>query len=65
MNFSSIIILMVLLLIISLAIYSVIKDKEKGKSSCGGKCTCCGRNALCHDSKSIFREMREKEFQKS
>ncbi len=40
-NISTLIIGIVLAIIVGLVIYSMIKDKKNGKSSCGGNCKGC------------------------
>ncbi len=52
-NLSTIIVASVLAVIVGLIIYSMIKDKKKGKSSCGGNCAGCAGCAMqntCHKS---------------
>ncbi len=34
--------------VISAAAYKIYSDKKKGKSACGGKCSCCGGGCACH-----------------
>ena len=41
-NLANIIIIAVLLLVVSLLIRGMIRDKKAGKSSCGGSCDSCG-----------------------
>lgn len=54
MNLSTFLVLCVLILIISLCVRTIIKDKKSGKSSCGGNCGGCGSASLCHHSKSLY-----------
>ncbi|MBP1561073.1 MAG: FeoB-associated Cys-rich membrane protein [Oscillospiraceae bacterium] len=35
-------------LVIFLAARQLHKDKKKGKSLCGGKCSCCPNGCACH-----------------
>ncbi|MGN0690265.1 MAG: FeoB-associated Cys-rich membrane protein [Oscillospiraceae bacterium] len=37
--------------IIFAAIYKIYSDKKKGKSLCGGKCSCCPNCCACKGSK--------------
>lgn len=34
----------IVLVLVGMAVYSMIRDKKNGKSSCGGDCSKCGRN---------------------
>ena len=43
----TVIVALVLAAIVGLIIWSMVKDKKKGKSSCGGNCAHCGANC-CH-----------------
>ncbi len=40
------IVAIVLIAIIGLIVYKLVKDKQKGKSSCG----CCPNESLCHSN---------------
>ena len=44
----TIIICLVLVAIFALLIWSLIRDKKKGKSSCGGCCSSCAMGCHCH-----------------
>lgn len=47
-NIGSIIVLVIVAIVIGFAVYSVIKDKKKGKCSCGGSCgSCCDGGSSC------------------
>lgn len=48
-NLSTIFVALVLAVIVGLIIYSMIRDKKKGKSSCGGNCAGCAGCAGCTD----------------
>lgn len=50
-NFVTIIICVVLAAVVSLIIVSLIKDKKKGKSSCGCNCAHCAMSGACHAPK--------------
>ena len=41
-NLINIVLIAVLALITGLLIYSMIRSKKQGKSSCGGSCSACG-----------------------
>lgn len=41
----------VLILIIGLIIFKLIRDRKKGKSSCGCGCSSCPMNGSCHSNK--------------
>jgi len=49
-NFPSIIICAVLIAVVALLIYSLIRDKKKGRSSCCGGCSGCAMSGTCHAS---------------
>jgi hypothetical protein len=46
-NAGTIIISAALLVILCFAVISIMKDKKKGKCSCGGNCGSCGMNCAC------------------
>ncbi len=50
-NISTIIISLVLLLIVAAIIYKLVKDKKKGKHSCGCDCAHCAMAGSCHSKK--------------
>ncbi len=54
-NMVNIVLIAVLVLITGLLIYSMIRSKKQGKSSCGGNCSACGAcngcNTCVKDSK--------------
>ncbi len=47
-NLATIIISLVLIVILAGVIIVMVKDKRKGKSSCGGNCGCCPMGRSCH-----------------
>lgn len=47
-NIGTILISAVLLLIVVLIIVKLVKDKKKGKSSCGCNCAHCAMSGSCH-----------------
>lgn len=40
-NIGNILITLFLILIVALCIFSIVRDKKRGKSSCGGSCAGC------------------------
>ncbi len=46
-NLGTILITLFLVLIVALAIYSLVKDKKQGRSSCGGSCAHCKMCTAC------------------
>lgn len=50
-NISTIIIAAVILAAAGLIIASMIRNKKKGKSSCGCGCENCAMRGSCHDTK--------------
>ncbi len=50
-NIGLIIICTILIVLVTLAIISVIKDKKKGRSSCGCNCGSCPMSGSCHSKK--------------
>ena len=47
-NIGTIIICLVLILIVALIIVNLIKDKKKGKTTCGNNCAHCAMAGSCH-----------------
>lgn len=47
-NIGTILISAVLLLVVVLIIQKLVKDKKKGKSSCGCNCAHCAMSGSCH-----------------
>ena len=47
-NIGTILISAVLLLVVILIIRKLVKDKKKGKSSCGCTCAHCAMSGSCH-----------------
>ena len=48
-NIGTIIICAVLLIIVAAIIIGLVKDKKKGKSSCGCNCAHCAMAGSCHN----------------
>ena len=47
-NIGTILICLVLLLVVTAIIVSLVRDKKKGKPSCGGNCAHCAMSGSCH-----------------
>ena len=47
-NLGTIIISLILAVIVAAIVVSMIRDKKKGKSSCGCDCAHCGSCGSCH-----------------
>ena len=50
-NIGTILITAALVLIVALIVRKLIKDKKKGKSSCGCNCAHCAMAGSCHPQK--------------
>ena len=50
-HLATVIISAVLLVIVAAIIVSIVKDKRRGKSSCGCKCASCPMSGSCHNKK--------------
>lgn len=50
-NIATIIICVILLAIVAAVIGKMVRDKKKGKSSCGCGCANCAMNGSCHSKK--------------
>lgn len=46
-NWGSIVVIAVLALVVGLIIYGMIREKKRGKSSCGGGCSGCAYSGSC------------------
>lgn len=49
-NIGTIIVCAILIAVVALLIWSMIRDKKKGKSSCGCGCSSCALSGSCHDT---------------
>ncbi|MFQ9934390.1 MAG: FeoB-associated Cys-rich membrane protein [Lachnospiraceae bacterium] len=51
----TVIVILILAAVVSLAIKSIIKDKSSGKGckSCGGNCSGCGGSTACHSKNKV------------
>lgn len=45
------IVLLVLAAVVALIVFSIVRDRKAGKSSCGCKCRCCPMAGQCHKIK--------------
>ena len=54
-NIVTIIICAVLAIMVAAIVVTLVKDKKKGKSSCGCKCGSCPMAGSCHSQKYFFR----------
>ena len=50
-NIGSIAILAILLTVLALVAFKLIRDKKRGKSSCGASCSNCPMSGKCHPPK--------------
>ena len=44
----TVLIIAIIIAVIALAVFSIVRDKKKGKCSCGNSCSSCGMNGTCH-----------------
>ena len=47
-NIGAICVCAVLLLIVGAIVYSMVRNRKKGRGSCGGNCSCCAMGCSCH-----------------
>ncbi len=47
-NIATIIISLILLLVVAAIVFKLVKDKKKGKSTCGNNCAHCAMAGSCH-----------------
>lgn len=47
-NIGTIAVLFVVAAVVGLVVFKMMRDKRKGKSSCGCNCGCCPNSQLCH-----------------
>ena len=50
-NLGTILITVVLVTILAAIVVKLVRDKRKGKSSCGGNCAHCALGGYCHGDK--------------
>ncbi len=51
-NLATILVALVLAGIVAVIIVGMVRDKKKGKSSCGGHCAGCAMHGACHQKKN-------------
>jgi hypothetical protein len=61
-NFATIAVLAVLVVIITLIIVLMVRDKKKGKPSCGCNCAGCAMSAGCHHGNDLLKDAGSCEF---
>lgn len=47
-NAGTIVVSLVMIAIVACIVFSLIRDRKRGKSSCGSGCSCCAMNGSCH-----------------
>ncbi len=47
-NIGTIIVVLLVAAVVALAVWSMVRDKRKGKSSCGCGCSGCPMSGKCH-----------------
>ena len=52
-NLGTIIVLMILAAVVAGIVYSMVKNRKKGKSSCGCNCSCCSTGDACPGHKRL------------
>ena len=50
-NIATMIVCVILIAVVAVIIVSMVRDKKKGKSSCGGGCGNCPMSGSCHPKK--------------
>ena len=50
-NLSTIVVSLILMLVVAVIIRKLVRDKKKGKSSCGCNCAHCAMAESCHKPK--------------
>lgn len=50
-NIGTILILAALIAIVAMIVVGMLRDKKKGKSSCGCNCAHCAMHGACHSKK--------------
>ncbi len=44
----TVIVILIISAIVALAVFSIVRDKKKGKCSCGNSCSSCAMHGECH-----------------
>lgn len=47
----TVLVIAIVILAIALAVFSIVRDKKRGKCSCGNSCSSCAMNGSCHTKK--------------
>ncbi len=50
-NLATIIVLLIVMFLVVLAVFKLVRDRKKGKSSCGCGCSGCPMKDSCHSKK--------------
>lgn len=50
-NIANIVICFVLIFVVAFAVASLVRNKRKGRSSCGCNCSGCSMSGACHSKK--------------
>ena len=56
MNPGTFVVLLVLVLVVSLALVKIVRDRKRGKTSCGGDCSACALHCPAQDPKRLSKE---------
>lgn len=48
----TVLVIAIIVVIVAFAVFSIVRDKKKGKCSCGNSCSSCGMNGMCHKDKN-------------
>ena len=48
----TVLVVAIIIALIALAVFSIVRDKKKGKCSCGNSCASCAMNGACHTKKN-------------
>ena len=47
----TVLVVAIIIALIALAVFSIVRDKKKGKCSCGNSCSSCAMNGACYTKK--------------
>ena len=47
----TVIVIAIIVAVVALAVFSIVRDKKKGKCSCGNSCSSCAMKGACHTKK--------------
>lgn len=51
-NIGTIVVMLMVAAVLTLAVLKLYRDKKNGKSSCGCKCAGCPNSSVCNDGKN-------------